>query len=645
MTPALGDSAVKDFGGDGPTQYAPGQSPTQVAAAIQQMQASGADTTETDLWNQVTGGMTIEQFQSMPEAEQQQADSQVVSATDAVFYPESTWDKVGGDIALAASLVAGGYAIAPLAAAGAAGAGLGTGAVSAVGTPLLTTAGSIAAGAGTGAGVGALQSALTGTSLGKDVGLGALGGGLAAAVQPLSTELSESTGLPSGVSSALTKAGASELTGLASSTLTSPSGSGTPGAGASSVSTPADQAINPVTPSLATPATPATTPTSTSSASTPSAGLGALSSLIPSASTVAGMAPYLAVGAIGLEQANAGESQAANYSATQQKLAQPAITQSNSLLGNYNSGKINPTDQAASTTQIQQGNTLLSNPNLASLSNIAQTAFANYNSGKLNAADQTQLDQNTAAAKQQVASQLAAAGITDSSILSQQYNQIDNNAQIQKQTMLNNYFNTGNQAYNQWLTTTEAGQSAIVAGQKIASDSLQTELANSMAEANIGIGEMNTAISTQMQTDAEYAAQVSQLMGTLATAYAKSIASTSSGGGSKTSTGGLPSGAAGPAGSAPGAGSLNSPVPTGAAGNGLYSQGATTGDNSLQSEAQPDLNSMANPGDTPLNFESGASGASSAGSDLSAISPSASYMDSAFSQDSTDLSNLFGSVG
>jgi hypothetical protein len=260
-------------------------------------------------------------------------------------------------------------------------------------------------------------------------------------------------------------------------------------------------------------------------------------------STIGGMAPYLAVGGIGMAQAAAGEKQDAKYSAQQQALGAPAIKQSNDLLANYNAGKINSTDQKVVDTGIAQGNATIKSA--TGLSDIAKTAFANYNSGKLNAADQLTLDNNTAAAKQQVAQQLASAGITDSTILSAQYQQIDNNAIQQKQSMLNNYFNTGSAAYNQWLQATTQGQQTIQDAQKFASTSLQNELANSMAEANIGIGEVNTAIQTQMTTDANYAAQVSQLLGTLATAYAKQVAGRATSGGS--GGGSTGSGAAGSA--------------------------------------------------------------------------------------------------
>jgi hypothetical protein len=134
-----------------------------------------------------------------------------------------------------------------------------------------------------------------------------------------------------------------------------------------------------------------------------------------------------------------------------------------------------------------------------------------------------------------------------------------------------------------------------------------------------------------MQTDAAYAAQVSQLMGTLATAYAKSQASSASSGGGSSAGNSAASALGKAAGSVGGAvagqGSLNTPVPTGAAGAGLYSQGATTGDNSLASEAQPDLNV---PDPAPLNYEDEAVDTSN----LSGLFGGS---------DSSDLSSLFGS--
>ena len=443
--------------------------------------------------------------------------------------PSSTFlDKYGGDIAALALAVAAPEAIGALAPA------LGGG-----------VAGAAGAGAIYGAGAGAVRGAISGGNIGKDALIGATVGGVGGAV---SSELT-SLGTPAPVTNLATGLGKAEVGGSVSSALTSPSGQGTSGAGGTVLSPGVAPATGgsvsaTIDPNTGLPTTGSGSSSSPGFISGLESGLqsslgGVGTGLAGLGSTIGSMAPYLAVGGIGIAQADAGKAADAKYANQLSTLAQPSLTQSNTLLGDYNAGKINPVDQAASTTEINQGKAILANPQLSQLSQIAQTAFADYNSGNLKPADQLQLDQSTQAAKQGVASQLAAAGITDSSVLSGQYQQIDNNAQIQKQTILNSYFATGNTAYDTWLTTTQAGNQAIVAGQAIASSSLQTELANSMAEANIGIGEMNTAITTQMQTDAAYSAQVSQLLGTLATAYAKQVAQ---GNTTNVNTGGAPGG-------------------------------------------------------------------------------------------------------
>ena len=458
-------------------------------------------------------------------------------------------DKYGADIVMLAAAVAAPEAIPAI-----------EGVIGAEGV-----AGAVEAGAIYGGAVGATKGAITGGNIGEDALIGAAVGGVGSGV---SSELS-SLGTPSGVSNLAGGVAKAETGALVSGALTSPSGQGTSGAGgtttalspgvapaagatagATAVSTPNPiSTIDPVTGLQETTPAPSDS-TSTSTSTTPGFISGLESGLGSSLGStggnllntlgqdIGGMAPYLAVAGVGIEQANTGEAQAATYSQEQQNLAQPAITQSNTLLNQYNAGTIDPLSQAQSTSEIAQGNAILNNPQMSQLSTIAQTAFADYASGNLKPADQTQLDQNTAAAKQQVASQLAAAGITDSSVLAGQYQQIDNNAQIQKQTILNSYFATGTSAYDTWLQTTTEGQQTIQQGMAVASNALQTELANSMAEANIGIGEMNTAITTQMQTDAEYANQVSTLLGTLATAYAKSVAGTATSGGGTSAPGG-----------------------------------------------------------------------------------------------------------
>lgn len=378
-------------------------------------------------------------------------------------------------------------------------------------------------------GLGAATGSLAGKITGAGAGVGALTGAIGGAVAGSGAKESLAGEIGAPAAGVATGLATSELTGLAGSTLTSPtgkSGSTSTGGTAPGMATGSmglSPGVAPIVAGVGMAAAASGT-SGTDSSFLGDLGAGLSSSLGGQSlgTTIGGMAPYLAVGAIGLEQAKAGQAQDAKASQQQQALAKPAITESNTLLGNYNAGKINPTDQATSSTEIAQGQSIVQSAQ--GLSTIAQAAFSQYNSGKLNAADQITLDQNTAAQKQQVRQQLASAGITDSTILAGQDQQIENNAIVTKQNMLNNYFNTGNAAYNSWLTSTAQGQATIQKGMEFASNSLQTELTNSMAEANIGIGEVNTAIQTQMTTDANYAAQVSQLMGTLATAYAKSVA-------------------------------------------------------------------------------------------------------------------------
>jgi hypothetical protein len=380
-------------------------------------------------------------------------------------------------------------------------------------------------GAATGAISGGIKGAISGEGVVKGAETGAIGGAITGELQ--SSGAKSAVGDAVGSQTAgniLTGVGGAALTGLATSTLTSPSGKG--GSVAAGQSTTDDSS---------SPGFLSGVGTGLASSLGGSAGSSIANSL---GNFVGSAAPYAAVAGIGLAQAKAGEAQDAAASKQQQALAQPAINQSNTLLGDYNSGKINPTDQATSNTEIAQGQSTIQSAQ--GLSAIANQAFQEYNSGTLKPADQMALNQQTAAQKQQVAQQLASAGITDSTILAAQYQQIDNNAMIQKQTILNGYFNTGNQAYNSWLTATTEGQQTIQKGMEFASTSLQTELSNSMAEANIGIGEMNTAINTQMTTDANYASQVSTLMGTLATAYAKQVAGQKAG----TSSGGAAAGGA-----------------------------------------------------------------------------------------------------
>ncbi len=117
---------------------------------------------------------------------------------------DSTFDKAMEALSEATVAFGGGAILAPVAAAGAAGAGL-TG-----------TAAGVAAGAGTGATVGAGIAGLTGQNVGKGALTGALSGGLNASVPGLGGALSTATGgaLGPAASDAIVGAGAGALTSV-----------------------------------------------------------------------------------------------------------------------------------------------------------------------------------------------------------------------------------------------------------------------------------------------------------------------------------------------------------------------------------------------------------------------------------------------
>lgn len=122
-------------------------------------------------WNQITGGMSMSQFQALPQAQQSAIEQQANNEMDAAAYPTSLADKIMGGIALTASLGAVGLAAGPIAGA------VGAGVDNAVGVGG-SLAGTVAGDAAVGGVVGTAGSALTGQNIGKGALLGALGGGI-----------------------------------------------------------------------------------------------------------------------------------------------------------------------------------------------------------------------------------------------------------------------------------------------------------------------------------------------------------------------------------------------------------------------------------------------------------------------------------
>lgn len=282
-------------------------------------------------------------------------------------------------------------------------------------------------------------------------------------------------------------------------------------------------------------------------------------------STLGGLGPYAAIGALGLSQASAGRAQDQNYVNQAAALGQPLVTQANSTIAGYNKGTLSPTDQTVVNTSTQQGQSIIDSAN--PLSAIAQKAFTQYASGQLSTADQLTLDNQVKAQKAAVASRLQSQGITDSTVLDAQYQQIDNQALQTKQTMLQQQFSLGNQAYDTWLQSTSQGQQEILNGQKFASTELQQSLQNALSEAQIGDAPIMSSIEMAMQSDAQYADQVSQLMGTLASAYAYQQAKKQG-----ISTGSSTNGSGAPA-------AAGSPPITSASANDIPGVSPVTGDN------------------------------------------------------------------
>jgi hypothetical protein len=235
-------------------------------------------------------------------------------------------------------------------------------------------------------------------------------------------------------------------------------------------------------------------------------------------STLGGLAPSLAAGGIGLSQAKSAQAQSAQYAAQLSALGGPYTAAGQALLKQWQSQQITPTQQNVVNTLNQQGSALESSA--APLSAIAQQAYQNYQSGTLPAADEQRLSDQVNSQKQQVAQQLASAGITDSTILAGQYAQIDNQATITRQQLLDARFATGNVAYDQWLSSTTQGQALQAEAAKFASTSLDNMLQQSLGLGQEGMQPIESAIQLQIQSDAALSAQVNQLMGNLASAYA-----------------------------------------------------------------------------------------------------------------------------
>jgi hypothetical protein len=249
-------------------------------------------------------------------------------------------------------------------------------------------------------------------------------------------------------------------------------------------------------------------------------GLGSFASgLLPSASTVSGIAPYLAAAGLGLNQANkaAGENKA--QAGQLAALGAPLMGASNQLLQQAQAGKLSPAQQAYVDQTQTQGQQLIDAA--APLASIANTAFAQYQAGQLQPGQQQQIDAWTASAKQTLRQTLGNQGISDSSVLASQDAAIDSQAQQLKANLMAQNLQVGDQQFSQWLTATGEGQKVQQEGKKFAVDSINTMLSQALGFAQAGMQPEEQAVQLAIQSNNQLSQSVTGLFQSLMMAYAQ----------------------------------------------------------------------------------------------------------------------------
>jgi hypothetical protein len=155
--------------------------------------------------------------------------------------------------------------------------------------------------------------------------------------------------------------------------------------------------------------------------------------------------------------------------------------------------------------------------------NIAAQDFQQYQSGNLKAGDQAQLDQSVTQAKAQVLQSLGPN--VDSTVAATYMAQIDQQAQITKQQMLNSYFATGNQAFDSWLTGTQAGQQTIIQGQQWAVGQVDNLFQTAFGAGLTGMTPLMQAVQSTLQSNGQVANALQNFMANLTKGFALAQAS------------------------------------------------------------------------------------------------------------------------
>lgn len=237
----------------------------------------------------------------------------------------------------------------------------------------------------------------------------------------------------------------------------------------------------------------------TTSATTGTTGsLGSILSSLESSLTgnAGAIAEFGTLAGLGLSQANSATAENQTLASELENYGTPYTNEATATLAATNPGQAAaiPGETAAANTEL----------------GIAQTGFNQYASGQLTAGNSQALTDYVAQQKAQAAATLPAG----SSALQSAYQQIDNNALVQQQTLLNSQFSTAQSA----LTQVQGTYTSL--------------LTNALNEAGIGLGPVQTAIQQQITGDT----QVAQSLNTLFSGIAQGFGTATSGNASKTTT-------------------------------------------------------------------------------------------------------------
>lgn len=239
----------------------------------------------------------------------------------------------------------------------------------------------------------------------------------------------------------------------------------------------------------------------------------------------------LGLGAYGLSEAKAAQQQTAQEIAPLKAESSSMLGESQQLLKNYNAGNLPDWAKNYVDWTSAEANSILTSGSTTALQKIAASNFTDYQSGALKPADQQALDNQVASQKQQIASQLAASGNVDSSVLSAYYQQIDNQASITRQQVLNSYFQTGDSAYNSWLNANTQATQIKTLGAQFSQQTFQNMMSDALSAANVGDAALTQAIGLEVQSDSQLSSMIGNLMQGIATAFSYGAATRAMGGG------------------------------------------------------------------------------------------------------------------